>query len=233
MSPAVVFLISLLSQLEELHLGECTKWSETSFLNIAKLRKLRKLTLEHGEDKSGFQLMLTRLTRLERLELRQWTLRNSLADVLPHMTCLQHLLLCPANGDLASTNRNVLRSCLAATDNLKQITWLVSCKSLASPQAAFDLSLAFEPGNLCDCLSGIDANSADVPASGSSLKNVSPKAREVTSTHYMCCNLKNFRHVWKPSLHQTWHMTVRQVSQGLKRCLGPRTAVCFCAEVEQ
>ncbi|XP_077520647.1 uncharacterized protein LOC144132256 isoform X5 [Amblyomma americanum] len=240
MTPEVVFLISLLHGLEELHLGECIKWSETSFLNISKLKKLRRLTLEHGEDKSGFRSMLLRLSNLERLELKQWTLRNSLADTLPHMTLLRHLLLCPVNGDLASkTNRNVLRSCLAAGATLKQITWVVSCKSSTSPQGVFDLNLAFEPGNLCDCPSIIAAsNPADVPVStpGGSLRNadISPEAQEVASGHLQCCAFaKKFRHMWKPSLHLAWYMTVRQVCQGLKRCLGPHTAVCFCAQVEQ
>lgn len=240
MTPEVVFLISLLKGLEELHLGECVKWSETSFLNISKLKQLRRLTLEHGEDKSGFRSMLLRLTNLERLELKQWTLHNSLADTLPRMTLLRHLLLCPVNGDLASkTNRNVLRSCLAAGANLKQITWVMSSKASTSSQAVFDINLAFEPGNLCECPSIFTAsNSADVPvsASGDSPKNanVSPKAQEIVSAHLQCCVFaKKFRHMWKPSLHIVWYMTVRQVCKALKCCLGPRTAVCFCVQVEQ
>ncbi|KAH9377983.1 hypothetical protein HPB48_011085 [Haemaphysalis longicornis] len=63
LSPVVVFPISLLEQLEELRLGNCTNWSTASFVNLCQLRELRRLTLERGEDGPGFHTMLLKLNR--------------------------------------------------------------------------------------------------------------------------------------------------------------------------
>lgn len=296
MSPAVVFLVSLLHGLEELHLGDCVSWTEMSFVNIGKLKQLRWLTLERGEDNDGFRTMLLRLEKLRRLDLRRWTLRNSLADTLCKMSELRHLLFWPlSTGSTLKTNRNILRSCLAARAKLEQITWIVSCRTLGTPlnvqQLALDVSLAFESGTLCECpqlaasscyvtpaiddipkslsssprarkgvpnldsrestsspakpcssshvspshlahsrKSVIGVNSADSPGNASASLEQSQKL-PVPSSH--CCALaKTLLEVWKPSVHHTWHLTLRQLCQGLKHCLGPDRAVCLCVRFE-
>lgn len=299
MSPAVVFLVSLLHGLEELHLGDCVSWTEMSFVNIGKLKQLRWLTLERGEDNDGFRTMLLRLEKLRRLDLRRWTLRNSLADTFCKMNELRHLLFWPlSTGSTLKTNRNILRSCLAARAKLEQITWIVSCRTLGTPlnvqQLALDVSLAFESGTLCECppltasscyaplvtpaigdipkssstsprarkgvpgsdskettsssakpcssshvspshlahsqKSVIGGNSADAPGNASTSLGQSQKP-PVPSSH--CCALaKTLLEVWKPSVHHTWHLTLRQLCQGLKHCLGPDRTVCLCVRFE-
>lgn len=289
MTPAVVFLVSLLRGLEELHLGDCINWSEMSFVNIGRLKQLRRLTLERGQDNDGFRSMLLRLDKLQRLHLKWWTLRNSLADTLWKMSELRHLLFWPLTSGLAmKTNRNVLRSCLAAGPRLKRITWVVSCKQPGVvQQVALDMNLAFESGTLCECPPLVAASCyASVPTSAASdiPRGLSPRAQKsmldlncrevgspggdvspsrlsrksvkcvggaspVRSTETAsnssvsseqlqavppCCALaKTLLEVWKPSMHQTWYMTLRQLCQGLKHCLGPNRDVCICVRIEQ
>lgn len=292
MTPAVVFLVSLLRGLEELHLGDCINWSEMSFVNIGRLKQLRRLTLERGEDNDGFRSMLLRLDKLQILHLKWWTLRNSLADTLCKMSELRHLLFWPLTSGLTmKTNRNVLRSCLAAGPRLKRITWVVSCKQLVAPisvqQVALDMNLAFESGTLCECPPLVAASCyASVPTSAASdiPRGLSPRAQKsmlnldcrevgsptgdvspsrlsrksvkcvggaspVRSTETAsnssvsseqlqavlpCCALaKTLLEVWKPSMHQTWYMTLRQLCQGLKHCLGPNRDVSICVRIEQ
>ncbi|XP_065282579.2 uncharacterized protein [Dermacentor albipictus] len=303
MTPAVVFLVSLLHGLEELHLGDCINWSEMSFVNIGRLKQLRRLTLERGEDNDGFRSMLLRLDKLQRLDLKRWTLRNSLADTLCKMSELRHLLFWPLTSGLTvKTNRNILRSCLATGPRLKRITWVVSCKKMGAPisiqQVALDMNLAFESGTLCECPPLVAASCyASVPESAANdiPRGLSPRARKSTldldsrevssapsvpsptgdispccrksvkprcvsgaspvhSTETVsnssmsseqlhlksttlpmapCCALaKTLLEVWRPSMHQTWYMTPRQLCQGLKHCLGPNRDVCVCVRIE-
>lgn len=181
LTPVVVFPISLLEQLEELHLGNCTNWSNASFVNLCQLRDLRRLTLELGEDGPGFHTMLLKLTRLERLELKRWTLRDSLGDVLPRMKRLRSFVLWPLTSSAAlKSHRNALRSCLSAGDGLERFTWVLGCKPLMRgggssgvnkamsvslmQHVAPDLRISFEGGALCRCQGGADS----VPASSAS-----------------------------------------------------------------
>lgn len=277
MSPAMVFLVSLLHGLEELHLGDCVSWTEMSFVNIGKLKQLRWLTLERGEDNDGFRTMLLRLEKLQRLDLKRWTLRNSLADTLCKMSELRRLLFWPlTTGLTVKTNRNILRSCLAAGSKLERITWIVNCKLLGAPfnvqQAALDVNLAFESGTLCKCPPPVAAayyarvvppvagDNAKGPRARKSVPNSSeaePHSSSDTSPARLahchssaqansstllehsqklppCCALaKALLEVWKPNMHHTWHMTLGQLCQGLKHCLGPNSAVCICIRVEQ
>lgn len=185
LTPVVVFPISLLEQLEELHLGNCTNWSNASFVNLCQLRDLRRLTLELGEDGPGFHTMLLKLSKLEKLELKRWTLRDSLANVLPRMTRLRSFVLWPQTSSAAlKSHRNALRSCLSAGDGLERLTWIVSCKPLLvrgggtgmnkamstslMHHLAPDLRISFEGGALCRCQAG--ANSVLVSSASSNSK---------------------------------------------------------------
>ncbi|KAL1472274.1 hypothetical protein MTO96_023086 [Rhipicephalus appendiculatus] len=262
MSPAMVFLISLLQGLEELHLGDCVSWSEMSFVNIGKLKQLRWLTLERGEDNDGFRTMLLRLEKLQRLDLKRWILRNSIAHTLCKMSELRRLLFWPLTTGLTlmqtlKTNRNILRSCLAAGCKLEQITWIVSCKLLGAPfnvqQVALDVNLAFEYGTLCECPAPIATSYYTrvlPPVASDNAKAVLllPVSHVVTVQRRLilqaslehseepppCCALaKTLLEVWKPNMHRAWHMTLGQLCRGLKHCLGPKSAVCICIRVEQ
>lgn len=282
LSPVVVFPISLLEQLEELRLGNCTNWSTASFVNLCQLRELRRLTLERGEDGPGFHTMLLKLNRLESLELKRWTLRDSLCDVLPRMKRLRSLLLWPHINSLASkTHRNTLRSCLSAGDALERFTWIVGCKQLVKgggsdankvlslsvvQHVAPDLRLAFEPGTLCGCQDTADPVLASFASSREAVETstcASPdtKGRQSTSNagagngtsakasshtsprktakapaskpEAPCCPLaQKISEVWKPSSEETWHMTLRQLRDGLQCLMVPHTAVCVCLHVE-
>ncbi|XP_075722017.1 uncharacterized protein LOC119167684 isoform X2 [Rhipicephalus microplus] len=281
MSPAMVFLVSLLRGLEELHLGDCVNWSEISFVNIGKLKQLRWLTLERGEDNDGFRTMLLRLEKLQRLDLKQWTLRNSLADTLCKMNELRRLLFWPLTTgstmmQTLRTNRNILRSCLAVGSKLEKVTWIVNCKLIGAPfnvqPVALDVNLAFEYGTLCQCPTAIATSYyarvlppvASDNAKGPQARKSIPKSTEAepcssseaspahrahcrslaeanfstSSKHSQelppCCALaKTLLEVWKPNMHRSWQMTLRQLCQGLKHCLGPKSAVCICIHVEQ
>lgn len=291
LSPVVVFPISLLEQLEELRLGNCTNWSNASFVNLCQLRELRRLTLEHGEDGPGFHTMLLKLNRLESLELKRWTLRDSLRDVLPRMKRLRSLLLWPHINGLASrTHKNVLHSCLSTGAGLERFTWIVGCKQLVRgggssggggtnkvlslslvQQVAPDLRLSFEPGTLCGCQAAADpvpASSASSSKAAEAATCASPNAKGRKSTSFvgagnaspsnatssrassctsprksatapasnpeaLCCPLaQKISEVWKPSAEETWHMTLRQLRDGLQRLMVPRTAVCVCLHLE-
>lgn len=159
-------LIHLLPRLEKLDLGNCTNWPATSFDTTGRLGDLQQLTLVCGEDGEGFHTMLLRLTRLERLELKQWTLPDSLADALPRMEKPRSLLIWPQTSSMvAKTNRNSLRSCLSAGPNLQRLTWIVGCKQVvhcgspvarnglarALQQLAPNVHISFDPGRLCRC----------------------------------------------------------------------------------
>ncbi|XP_077533204.1 uncharacterized protein LOC144145456 [Haemaphysalis longicornis] len=163
-------LIGLLSRLEELALGNCTNWPAAFFTSIGKLKNLRRLALEGGEDGKGFSTMLLGLSRLERLELKRWTLSDSLCDVLPRMENLRTFLIWPrSTGPVALTNRNALRSCLIARNKMERLTWIVDYQhlvdrgsptrgkslALALKQLAPDVHIAIEPGRLCRCTPGV------------------------------------------------------------------------------
>lgn len=265
----------------------CPSDDSQSFVNLCQLRELRRLTLERGEDGPGFHTMLLKLNRLESLELKRWTLRDSLCDVLPRMKRLRSLLLWPHINSLASkTHRNTLRSCLSAGAGLERFTWIVGCKQLVKggssgmnkvlsvsvvQHVAPDLRLAFEPGTLCGCQTAADpdlasfassceaaetatcaspdtksrksssndgagnASTSNATASRASIRTSPRKSANapVSNPEAPCCPLaQKISEVWKLSSEETWHMTLRQLRDGLQCLMAPRTAVCVCLHVE-
>ncbi|KAH3859476.1 hypothetical protein DPMN_102291 [Dreissena polymorpha] len=126
--------ISLLSNLSDLALGDCTKWTQETYSHLQKLSSLRCLRLEHGGSipDTGLGLALSNLMLLEELELYCFTVAYTFGNHISDLISLRRFYILPDNSTFASeVNSNTLAA-IEKLPNLKELTWAIPEKSSAS-----------------------------------------------------------------------------------------------------
>uniref|UniRef100_T1JCQ3 MBD domain-containing protein n=1 Tax=Strigamia maritima TaxID=126957 RepID=T1JCQ3_STRMM len=127
-APASDFeVIKSLKQLKELDLGDCKNWTTETYNYLGELTELERLRLEVGTafpDNLCYS-SLSKLTKLNYLELNDFHINNNLLLVLEHLPQLEHLNILPNCRQNSGKTNTAIFNGLQVLKNLKVLEWKI------------------------------------------------------------------------------------------------------------
>ncbi|CAH1791599.1 unnamed protein product [Owenia fusiformis] len=118
----LAFLASL-KNVSKLELGNCTDWSSEMYQHISAMTGITMLRLEQGGESAaqGLPLVFKNLKKLDVLQLILFDVSHN--ELLPKMTYLNSLQLCPQGGEKSGQVNKDTYATLCKLSHLKDLEW--------------------------------------------------------------------------------------------------------------